>query len=88
MEKNKIVKIGCASAFWGDTSSAAPQLVYSGNIDYLVFDYLAEVTMSILAGAKLKNTDMGYATDFVKHMSPLLSEVKNAGSRSLVMLGG
>ena len=61
----KTIRIGGASGFWGDASLATPQLLGDGALDYIVYDYLAEITMSIMARARAKNADAGFAGDFV-----------------------
>jgi len=84
-----IVRIGCGAGFWGDSPDGPRQLVRAGGIDYLVLDYLAEITMSILARMKAKRADLGYATDFVTMvMQPLAREIAEKRIRVVTNAGG
>ena len=82
------LRIGSASGFWGDTEFSAAQLIEHGNIDVLVFDYLAEITMSLLSRVKAKDPTQGYAPDFVSTMRPLLKEIKARGIKVIANAGG
>jgi len=89
MTAPRVVRIGGASGFWGDSAVGAPQLIAGGQVDYLAFDYLAELTMSILAAARLKKPELGYATDFVNvAMRSVLPDVVAQGVRVVSNAGG
>ena len=84
----KVVRIGGASGFWGD-SVAGPLQLSQADIDYMVFDYLAETTMAILVGARAKKPEMGWATDFVDvAMKQVLPTVLHRGIKVIANAGG
>lgn len=86
---DKTIRIGGASAFWGDSMVAAPQLLMQGEVDYLIFDYLAEITMSIMARMRAKDPAQGYATDFVAvTMKRLLPELARRKVKVVANAGG
>lgn len=85
----RTLRIGCGAGFWGDSPEGPAQLVRSGGIDFLMLDYLAEITMSILARMKARKPELGYATDFVTMvMAPLAREIADRRIRVVTNAGG
>lgn len=87
--KGKIVRIGGASGYWGDTAAAPRQLVEKGNVDYLILDYLAEVTMAILAKQRQRSDQAGFALDFITAvMRPLIHDIVAKRIKVIANAGG
>ena len=85
--KDKI-RIASGQGFWGDQLDAPKQQVEGGPIDYLMLDYLAEVTRSIMQKQRSRNPELGYARDFVPLMGDILPSVVERGIRVVANAGG
>ncbi len=87
--EEKVIKIGGASGYWGDTALGPKQLIRHGNVDYLILDYLAEITMSVLAKARSRDVEAGYATDFIDRvMKPWVREIVDKRIKVITNAGG
>lgn len=84
----KVVRIAGGQGFWGDWLEAPVRQVQDGPIDYLMMDYLAEVTMSIMQKQRSRNPRAGYARDFVPLMERILPDIIAKGIRVTSNAGG
>ena len=81
------VRLGCWAAFWGDTSEAVDQLLDGAQIDYLISDYLSEITMALLARARAKDPSAGYVPDAVRVIAPRLKDIHERGIKIVTNAG-
>ena len=87
-DEQRVVVLGGAAGAWGDTSFAAPQLLDSERCDYILFEALAEITMGILARARLQDPSLGYATDVIHMIGRDLDRIAAQGVRVVTNAGG
>jgi hypothetical protein len=89
LQMSDVIRIGNAQGFWGDDTVAAARLVAQvRDLDVVTLDYLAEVTMSILARQREKDSNLGYARDFVDVARSLVPAWKSGRKLKVVTTPG
>jgi hypothetical protein len=83
-----MIRIANGQGFWGDSIDAPVEQVTRGPIDYLTLDYLAEVTMSILQKQRARDSEAGYARDFVEMIGRILPSIAGKNIRVVANAGG
>jgi len=87
-DASKLVRIASGQGFWGDDLEAPVRQVEGGGIDYLMLDYLAEVTMSIMQKQRARSPEAGFARDFVPLMERIFPKCIEDGVRVVTNAGG
>lgn len=85
---DRVVRVASGQGFWGDWLEAPRRQVDGGQVDYLMLDYLAEVTMSIVQKQKERDPNMGYARDFIGAMESVFPAVADRGVKVIANAGG
>ncbi len=84
----KAIRIGGALGYWGDRNDALPDLLRGGDLDYVIMDYLAEVTMSILQKQRSREPELGYPRDFVPLITQVMPLLRRSGVGLVTNAGG
>lgn len=87
-KRGEIVRIGCGAASWGDDIGEPRELLTRARVDYMMMDYLAEVTLSIMRRQMDRDPRSGFATDFVTVMKDILPLIARTGTRIVTNAGG
>ncbi|MCP3992184.1 MAG: DUF1446 domain-containing protein [Actinomycetia bacterium] len=82
-----LIRFGAWAAFWGDTPRAARQVLKTPDLDYLISDYLAEITMALLARARAKDPEVGYITEVVPTLTRIMPELHERGIKAITNAG-
>jgi len=84
----KSIRIAAGQGFWGDRFDAPIDQIRRGPVDYLVMDYLAEVTMSIMQKQKMRDPKLGYARDIISLMKEILPDLVKNNVKVITNAGG